>query len=225
MQQELVLSGVGGQGILVAAKLLGHAAVRAGRRALYFSMFQGAQRGGVCDCLMALADGRVDASPVIMQPLVGNLSMHPNSFLRFEPMIKPGGLIVYNTSITRGTSETGMSTGEGLAIKADTMIDLTPKRKDITYLAIPATDLALEHLGNQLQATLVALGAFLQLGQPVRLEDVLASMEDALPAHRRHHIPANEKALRLGFDWAKSHAGEVRNPAALRLLGAAPVAS
>jgi len=220
MQHESALSGVGGQGILEASQLLGHTAVVEGKRALYFSMFQGAQRGGVCECLVAIADGRVDASPVIAQPLSGSLTMHPNAFLRFQPLIKTGGLLVYNTSIKMGSSDTKITTGEGLALKVDTVIELNPDREDIAYLGIPATDLAMEELGNQLPATLVATGAFIEMSGVVSLEAAKSSLTKALPSHRQHFIPTNEAAMDLGAQWVRDHQAEVLNADALTLLGA-----
>lgn len=222
MQKELVLSGVGGQGMLVASQLLGHAAVVEGRRAMYFSMFQGAQRGGICECLVAIADGRVESSPVIMQPLAGCLTMHPNAFLRFQPLILPGGLLVYNTSITLGTDDTETTTGMGLAIQANTTIELSQNRKDIAYFPIPASDLAFDELGNQLMATLVALGAFIEISGIVSLESAKASLKEALPERRHHFIPINEKALDLGSTYARSR-GRLVNPEALSLLGGVAV--
>jgi 2-oxoglutarate ferredoxin oxidoreductase subunit gamma len=219
MQRELVLSGVGGQGILVGSQLLGHTALAEGKRSMYFSMFQGAQRGGICECLVVVADGRVEASPVIMQPLDGCLAMHPNSFLRFEPLIDPGGLMVYNTSIKYGTSDTKMTSGEGLGMKIDTEITLVPKRTDIAYLGVPATDLAVNELGNSLQATLVAFGAFVEISQLVSLEAAKKALPEALPAHRHKLIPLNEQALELGNQWAKANRSQLLNPGALTLLG------
>jgi len=220
MQKELVLSGVGGQGILVGSQLLGHTALAEGKRSMYFSMFQGAQRGGICECLVVVADGRVEASPVIMQPLDGCLAMHPNAFLRFEPLIDPGGLLVYNTSIKFGTSDTKLTSGEGLGMKIDTEIELKPGRTDIAYLGVPATDLAVNELGNSLQATLVAFGAFIEISGVVSLDSARKALSKALPAHRRHLIPLNEKALELGTKWARENRPAMLNPGELRLLGA-----
>lgn len=219
MQRDVVFSGVGGQGILIGSQLFGHTALAEGKRAMYFSMFQGAQRGGVCEVLLAVADGRVEASPVIMQPLDGCLAMHPNSFLRFEPILKPGALLVYNTSIKFGTSDTTITTGEGLGMKVDTEITLVPKRDDVAYFGLPATDLAIEEIGNSLQATLVGVGAFIELSRLVSLESAVTALPQTLPAHRRHLNPLNEKALKLGSEWARAHAGELRNGGALKLLG------
>ncbi|OAI40913.1 hypothetical protein AYO38_04900 [bacterium SCGC AG-212-C10] len=219
MQRELVISGVGGQGILVASQLLGHAALADGKRSMYFSMFQGAQRGGICECLVVVADGRVEASPVIMQPLDGCLAMHPNSFLRFEPLIDPGGLVIYNTSIKYGTSDTKMTAGEGLGMKIDAEITLAPARSDVAYLGLPATDLAIEELGASLQATLIAFGAFLEVSQVIPLDKAKAALSSALPAHRHHLIPINERALDLGTQWARANIGSMQNAGSLSLLG------
>lgn len=219
MQKELVFSGIGGQGILVGSQLLGHTALAEGKRSMYFSMFQGAQRGGICECLVVVADQRIEASPVIMQPLDGCLAMHPNAFLRFEPLIDPGGLIVYNTSIKYGTSDTKLTSGEGLGMKIDTEIELAPKRTDIAYLGVPATDLALNELGNSLQATLIGVGAFIEVSRVVSLESAIASLSEALPAHRQHFVPINQKALEMGSQWARENARQIRNAGELRLLG------
>lgn len=219
MQKELVVSGVGGQGILVASQLLGHAALAEGNRAMYFSMFQGAQRGGICECLVVVADTRVEASPVLMQPLDGCLAMYPNSFLRFEPLIDPGGLMVYNTSIKYGTSDTQLTSGEGLGMKVDTEIELIPKRSDIAYLGVPATDLAVNEFGSSLQATLIGLGAFVEVSRVVSMASAIESLSQALPAHRQHLVPINRKALELGSQWVRDNAREMRNGGALTLLG------
>lgn len=220
MQREFVISGVGGQGILVASQLLGHSALLEGKRSMYFSMFNGAQRGGVCECLVVVSDQRVEASPVIQQPLDASLTMHPNSFLRFEPQIEPGGLLVYNTSLKHGSSDTTTTAGEGLGMNIDTEIELNPKRDDIAYLGLPATDLAVEELGNSLQATLIAFGAFLELSQIVDLESAKKSLTDALPAHRQHLIPINQQALDLGAKWARDNQDKIVNAGAMRLVGA-----
>ena len=224
MQKELVLSGVGGQGMLVASQLLGHAAVVEGRRAMYFSMFQGAQRGGVCECLVAISDGRVEASPVIMQPVDGSLTMHPNAFRRFEPLVKPGGLLVYNTSIKLGTSDTKTTTGEGLAMKVNTVVEIVPGRDDIAYMGVPAGKLALEELGNPLMATLIATGAFIELSGIVSLESAKASLSKSLKAHRQSFIPINQRALDLGAKYAREQ-GDLANAGALRLLGREAIAA
>lgn len=220
MQREFVISGVGGQGILVASQLLGHSALLEGKRSMYFSMFNGAQRGGVCECLVVVSEDRIEASPVIEQPLDANLSMHPNSFLRFESQVEPGGLLVYNTSLKHGSSDTTTTAGEGFGMSIDAEIELEPKRDDITYFGLPATDLAIDELGNVMQATLIAFGAFLEISRVVSLESAKTSLTEALPAHRQHLVPINQEALEFGAQWARDHASSLLNADKLRLVGA-----
>ena len=166
---------------------------------------------------IAIADGRVDASPVIMQPIDAGLTMHPNAFRRFEPLVKAGGLLVYNTSIKRGTSDTQITTGEGLAMKVNAVVEIAPARSDIAYMGVPASDLALEELGNPLMATLIATGAFIELSGIVTLDSAKASLTKSLKKHRQSFIPINTRALELGANYARER-GELVNPAALRLL-------
>lgn len=78
------------------------------------------------------------------------------------------------------------------------MIELNSDREDIACLGIAATDLALEELGNQLRATLVATGAFSEMSEVVSLEAAKSSLTKALPSHRQHFIPMNEAAMDLG---------------------------
>jgi 2-oxoglutarate ferredoxin oxidoreductase subunit gamma len=222
MQHEFVFSGVGGQGILIASQLLGHAALAEDKRAMYFSMFEGAQRGGTCECLVVVADEQVDASPVIQQPLVGSICMHPNSFLRIEPTIRPGGLMVWNTSITLGSSSANKQTGMSMALKADAEIHLEPTRTDIAYLGIPASELATTEIGNPLMATLIAVGAFCEVTGVVSVEAAKEALGETLPEHRQALRPFNERALEIGAAFARSH--RLHNADKLRLVAKAAVA-
>ncbi|NIS61707.1 MAG: 2-oxoacid:ferredoxin oxidoreductase subunit gamma, partial [Proteobacteria bacterium] len=64
------------------------------------------------------------------------MAMNNPSLKRFEAQVKAGGLIAYN----------------------ETFIDISPERKDIRFLAVPANRIASE-LGNPQVANMVAIGA------------------------------------------------------------------
>ena len=49
MEREILLSGIGGQGVQLAAKMLPHAGMVEGRHVMQFSMFMGTMRGGSSD--------------------------------------------------------------------------------------------------------------------------------------------------------------------------------
>lgn len=216
MEREIVLSGVGGQGIQVAGQLLGCAAVACGLNGMYFSKFDGAQRGGVSDCIVAIGDEPVSAAPVLDQPICGAIAMHPNSFQRYEPNLKSGGLLVYNSSVTLGSAEEHR-VGDGMAIAADTIIEPKTARTDIAVMMMPASEIAHSDLGNPLMAALVTLGAFIHLTQIVPVSVLEEALREAIRPGRHKYIPASLKALLRGAEYARKEA-RVQNPSALRLF-------
>jgi len=71
------------------------------------------------------------------------------SLLKFEPTLKPGGVLFVNTS----------------------MVHQAPKRNDITIYEIPVSDMAVE-MGNPRIANMIMLGAFVRKTNIVRAGDV-----------------------------------------------------
>ena len=224
MEREIVISGVGGQGIQVAGQLLGCAAVATGLHAMYFSKFDGAQRGGVSDCIVAIGDEPVSAAPVLDQPIVGAIAMHPNSFQRYERNIKRGGLLLYNSSVKLGSAQEH-TVGVGMAIAADTVIEAKTARTDIGVVYIPASEIAHRDLGSPLMATLVIVGAFIELTGIVPLAVLEEALKEAIRPGRHKFIPVSLKALHRGAEYARREA-QVQNPGAVRLFnGRVPAVS
>ena len=58
MERELVLTGIGGQGVQLAAQVLATAAVLEDRRVMLFGVYGGTMRGGSSDSTVVVADGR-----------------------------------------------------------------------------------------------------------------------------------------------------------------------
>lgn len=196
MEREFIIAGLGGQGIQVAATLLGHAAVNANKRALLFAMFGGSQRGGDSECLVAISDeDRILAPPVIMQPISAAICMAASPYSRFEKLIRPGGLLAYNVSVT-STHEAGWIGGASGAKKKEGGIE--HHRDDIAYLPIPASTIAQEKLGAVLVASLITLGAFATATKIIDVQTIKDSLKDALRPGRHKLIPLNKKALDLG---------------------------
>lgn len=77
------------------------------------------------------------------------------------------------------------------------LISVEPQRDDITYVPIPATDLATE-LGNVKMANMAALGALVAATGILPLMAVIQSLTDHLPPDKRDLLALNEQALRRG---------------------------
>ena len=97
------------------------------------------------------------------------------SFEKYEPLIKSGGLLVYNESL----------------------IPAKPKRTDIRYIAVPANDIA-DELGNVRMANVVLLGAYFVATGTMPLEAAEAALDLHLGERQRKYLAANKQALRRG---------------------------
>ena len=170
---ELLVAGFGGQGVLVLGQLLATAGMLEQKEVTWFPSYGPEQRGGTCNCSVVVSDHEI-GSPIVNQPDTA-IVMNLPSLERFAASVKPGGLLIYNSSL----------------------IEPQQSRDNVRLIAVPATDVA-DELGNSRIANLVALGAFIEATQLVSLKSIEDSLKTVLP--KRHHrlIPLNMEALSRG---------------------------
>ena len=137
METGIIISGYGGQGILFAGSLLCHAAVIEGKNTTWIPSYGAEMRGGAANCSVNISDDEI-SSPIIDKADV-LFALNLPSELKFEHRIKPGGLMLLNTSLVKKI----------------------PERHDIEYLNMPLNDMA-EALGKQGFANVIAVGAFVE---------------------------------------------------------------
>jgi indolepyruvate ferredoxin oxidoreductase beta subunit len=106
---NIVIAGVGGQGVLLASKVLSESALAAGMDVKQNEVHGMAQRGGSVISFVRIGD-RVN-SPVVMPGTADLLiSFEPLEALRYVHYLKPGGLLVYNkVTINPSTVASGMA--------------------------------------------------------------------------------------------------------------------
>jgi indolepyruvate ferredoxin oxidoreductase beta subunit len=94
MKYDIVLAGVGGQGVLSMAALIGRAAIAQGLHAKQSEVHGMAQRGGAVQAHLRLSDGPIasDLIPLGAADLV--LSLEPVESLRYLPWLSPSGALV-----------------------------------------------------------------------------------------------------------------------------------
>lgn len=98
MKTDIILAGVGGQGILSIATILGAAAIAEGLYLKQAEVHGMSQRGGDVQSNL-----RISSSPIASDliPLAGAdmiVSLEPMEALRYLPFLKPEGWIVTNTT-------------------------------------------------------------------------------------------------------------------------------
>ncbi len=173
MQNEVVVSGFGGQGVLFAGQLLSYAAMDKGLNVTWYPSYGPEMRGGTANCTVIIATDEIGA-PVVRNPMAA-VVMNAPSFDKYEKEVKPGGVLVVNTSI----------------------IDRPLTRTDITVVKVPANELA-EGIGNRKLANMVMLGGLLANLELVSLDDLKKALHEHLPARHHRLLPANMQAIDAG---------------------------
>lgn len=185
MHTEIILAGFGGQGVLLIGKMLAYAAMKMGREVTWMPAYGPEMRGGTCNCTVVLSD-RPIGSPISKSPH-GLIALNLPSLDKFEDAVRPGGVIVVNTSL----------------------INRLPHRTDVTVVAVPANEVAIE-CGSPKAANMVTLGAYLGASGVVDLDQVKAIVAESFAAKPKL-IEVNHAALSRGFAF-----GQAKTAAAVR---------
>jgi 2-oxoglutarate ferredoxin oxidoreductase subunit gamma len=178
-ERDVVLAGFGGQGILLAGRLLGNVVVRNGLNVLVQNFYQGFVRGGISECTIVISVDEIDA-PASKPEVVAVLDQRAAQ--SWTDKVCRGGLLMRNSSV----------------------IDAPVSRDDVNVVDIPVTDLANE-VGSIMCASMVALGALAPLTGAYAVEDCLQALRDVLPPHRQNLIEMNRAALVRGAAFAREH--------------------
>jgi 2-oxoglutarate ferredoxin oxidoreductase subunit gamma len=175
MERDLILSGVGGQGVQLAAQVLARAAVLEDRHVMLLGSYGGSMRGGSTSCSLVVGDAPITAPPILSR--TGSaIAMHHRFWEPVRAKLRPGALVLVNAPVFEG--EVG---GESVRV-----------------LRVPAGEIA-GQTGSPLAASLVLVGCFAGVTRLVGIEALVEAMRDSLPPYRRQHAAGNEQALRAGF--------------------------
>lgn len=180
MQCEVMFAGFGGQGILMSGKVLAHAAMTAGYEVVWIPSYGPEMRGGTAYCTVVISD-RPIGSPIIKNPM-HLVAMNRPSLEKFATMVKPGGVILVNSSL----------------------IPVRCGRDDVDELLVPATDIA-NDIGNVRIANIVALSAFVARSKVVDFEVMQAAVEEEFRS-KKAFIELNRKAMAQGRQAAEKKA-------------------
>jgi 2-oxoglutarate ferredoxin oxidoreductase subunit gamma len=168
---EIRLSGSGGQGIILAATLLGDACAQAGRCVVQTQSYGPEARGGASKAEVIVSSTEIDFPEVRVPDLT--LCLSQPAFDQYAHQTPVGGLVVADTGLVRTE---GLAAGPRLA-------------------GAPFTEIATTQLGRRVATNVVALGAVLALTGLAPPESVRAALRRRLPAKI---VELNLRALDLG---------------------------
>ena len=178
MVKQFIFAGFGGQGMLLIGKFLAMACMLDGKHVSWLPSYGPEMRGGTANCSVVVSDDPV-GSPIIEQADV-IVAMNLPSLIKFESMVKPGGLLVINSSL----------------------IDRKAERDDIHVVYCDAAHIA-EAVQNPRGANVAILGAMLAHEPIVDTERMLEAIRIELGERKLKFLEGNKKALLAGMMMAE----------------------
>jgi len=175
---EFIAAGFGGQGILFAGDLLAQAALREGRHVTFLPTYGVAMRGGTANCVVKISDE--DIGSPLLEEVHGAIIMNEPSLVKFQPLVRPGGIIVANTSLINPS--------------------VFNRDGDVRIVWVPATETARDVVGSEASANMVAVGAFLRAEPVVRLESIEGVLGEFTDPRKQAMAKKNVAALHAGAD-------------------------
>jgi 2-oxoglutarate ferredoxin oxidoreductase subunit gamma len=176
MQTEIIFAGFGGQGVLFGGQLLAYAGMDEGKEVTWIPSYGPEMRGGTANCTVVISDEEI-GSPMVRNPQAV-IAMNRPSLDKYEPLVKPGGVLIINTS----------------------MVDRKATRKDIKVIEVNANEEA-EKLGDQKMANMVLLGALLANLPFLPPQSIEKALKAHLPERHQKLLPKNYEALHLGANF------------------------
>jgi 2-oxoglutarate ferredoxin oxidoreductase subunit gamma len=175
-QQDIIIAGFGGQGILSAGRLLAYAGMLENKNVSWLPSYGPEMRGGTANCHVIISDESV-GSP-ILNSATTLIVMNEPSLDKFEALLEENGVIIIDSSL----------------------VEHKPKRKDVNVYEIPATMMASE-MGNITYANIIMLGKFIEKTGIISKENFEAALKKVLPEKYHGLIPDEMKALEVGMNY------------------------
>lgn len=173
--RQIRLGGIGGQGIVLAGRLLGKAAALFDDKEAVCTQSYGPEaRGGAARADVVISDHPVDY-PFVTAADVLAVLFH-EAYVRYRPILRPGGTLIFDSALVQ------------------------PSADDRDACGIPASRIA-EDLGSRMAANVVILGYLVGLTGVVSRD----SLEDAIRTTvREQHVDLDLRALDKGFRLARN---------------------
>lgn len=186
---QILLSGHGGQGVLLLGDYIAYSAMLDGNHVAYTPSYGPEARGGKAKCFVVISEGDID-TPIPEEPDVMIIMNQPS--MDFVPTLGKNGLLLYNSSLIEGE----------------------PQRSDIRKIAVPATGIA-DSLGKELNpavlggtkdtrflANSVMFGAYLRTSAGKSAKRHLnETLRHLLAGKKPELLELNRLAMERGFSY------------------------
>ncbi len=170
------IAGFGGQGIVMAGYILGHAGLLDGHNALQTQSYGSESRGGVCKSDVIITDGEImELAPSNLDVLV---VMSQPALEKYRSNLKKGGILICDSDLVK------------------------PANGGIHAFGLPATDIAHKAFGRDVAANVVMLGCLAALTGVASRESLRRAISQAVPPKT---VDMNLAAFEDGFKRGADH--------------------
>ncbi len=178
MTKRYLFAGFGGQGMLLIGKFVAMACMLEGKHVSWLPSYGPEMRGGTANCSVIVSDEPI-GSPIIHEA-DAIVAMNLPSMLKFESEVKPGGVLVVNSSL----------------------IDRKCDRDDIKVVYLDANHIA-ESVHNPKGANVAILGALMQATEVCDTDKMIEAIRIELGERKAKFLEGNKAALAAGMEAAK----------------------
>ncbi len=169
---EVIITGFGGQGIVLAGKILGEAAALGDKKESTLVQSYGPEsRGGACSAQVVISD-RTIHYPYIRQPDI-LACMSQSGYEKYIDQLKPEGILLIDQDL------------------------ITPGKVKNPIYAIPATRMA-EEIGRKMMANIIMVGFFTAITRQITLDAARDTVVKSVPKGTEE---MNTKAFTKGYDY------------------------
>lgn len=191
MKTDIILSGVGGQGILSIATIIGEAATRMGLTLKQAEVHGMSQRGGDVQSNLRLSDTSIASDLIPLGTADMILSLEPMEALRYLPYLGKDGWII--------TSSTPFKNIPNYPDEEKLMAELNAQPHVVT---LDVEGLAKEHQMPK-SANVILLGAAASFLQILDVQTLRESVGRIFASKGEAVVETNYRAFDIGYEYVK----------------------
>jgi len=170
-KQEFLLTGTGGQGLILAAIMLAEAGINAGQNVAQSQSYGPEARGGASRAEVIIGNEAINYPKVENPDFV--LTLSQEAYKKYGLHLKDDAILIVDNSL---------------------VTEVKPRERN--FYSLPITRAARTHFGSEQSANVVALGVVASLSGKIPMENVLQAVQQRAP---KGTAEKNIKALELGW--------------------------
>ena len=175
---EFIIAGLGGHGIIFMGRVLGYAAILAGKDAAMTTSYSPAQRGGWSKAYLVISD----------EPIA-------------YPIVSEADALIATTLEMLKSEINWLKKGDILIVDSDLIKEPMVSEENYRIYKVPARTIAKEASGNERTANMVLLGALVGLTGIVEPEHIQKSLKTSV--RKKELVEPNIKSFMKGFSIVK----------------------